>query len=125
MTKPLAFIIEDESDLSYIFSEALKEAGFATEIIASGDRALERLEAVTPDVVILDLHLPKVDGRQILQRIRANSRLDKTRIVIASADPSMADMVDKDADLVLIKPISFGQLRDLAMRVRASLDRTP
>ena len=85
MSELLGFIIEDDDDLSVIFSEALQAAGFKTEIIQSGDRALARLAVTTPDVVVLDLHLPRVAGMDILHQIRADARLVKTRVIVATA----------------------------------------
>ena len=117
MSKPLAFIIEDDEDLSVIFAEALQAAHFDTEIIHAGDKAITRLAAVTPDLVVLDLHLPNVSGMGILKQIRATPRLARTKIIIATADPVMGDALRDQVDLALIKPISFGQLRDLALRV--------
>jgi DNA-binding response OmpR family regulator len=114
MSKMLGLIIEDDEDLSVIFSEALQAAGFETEIIKRGDTALERLAATTPDVVVLDLQLPKITGMDVLHQIRADERLKKTRVIIATAHPHMAESLRDEADLVLLKPISFSQLRDLA-----------
>jgi two-component system response regulator AdeR len=114
MSELLGLIIEDDDDLSVIFSEALQAAGFKTEIIQSGDRALARLAVTTPDVVVLDLHLPRVAGMDILHQIRADARLAKTRVIVATAHPRMAESLRDEADLVLLKPISFSQLRDLA-----------
>jgi two-component system response regulator AdeR len=114
MSELLGLIIEDDDDLSVIFSEALQAAGFKTEIIQSGDQALARLAVTTPDVVVLDLHLPRVAGMDILHQIRADARLVKTRVIVATAHPRMAESLRDEADLVLLKPISFSQLRDLA-----------
>ena len=119
MSQPLAVIIEDEFDLAEIFTSALQAADYATETINTGDAALARLTEIVPDLIILDLHLPGVDGREILQHIRADERLTNTRVVIASADAALAQTLD--ADLVLLKPISFSQLRDLTKRLHASL----
>lgn len=118
MSNPLALIIEDDPDAATIFSEALQAAGFETEIVRTGDKALKRLAVTTPDAVVLDLHLPHVSGIDILRQIRAEARLAKTRIIIATADPRMAELLRGQADLVLLKPISFSQLRDLAARLR-------
>jgi DNA-binding response OmpR family regulator len=107
-------IIEDDQDLSIIFSEALQAAGFETEIVRAGDVALERLAATTPSVVVLDLHLPRVAGTEILRHIRADPRLAGVRVIVATAHPHMAESLRDEADLVLLKPISFSQLRDLA-----------
>jgi CheY-like chemotaxis protein len=112
-----ALIIEDNSDLAIIFSQALQAAGFATGIIQDGDQALARLAITTPDVVVLDLHMPRVSGLEILRCIRADTRLAGTRVIVATADMRATDMLQDQADLVLIKPVSFTQLRDLAGRL--------
>lgn len=117
MSKRQALIVEDNVDLSVIFAEALQAAGFETNIVRDGAKAMERLRAAKPDIVILDLHLPHVSGKEILEQIRADQQLADLRVVIATADPQMADMLKGQSDLVLLKPISFTQLRDLAGRL--------
>ena len=67
---------------------------------------------------MLDLYLPHASGDDILHLIRSEARLAQTRVIVATADPLMADSLQAEADLVLIKPISFSQLRDLAVRLR-------
>jgi len=116
MNRHLALIVEDEPDLAEIFAEALAEAGFTTEVIARGDKALARLAETVPGIVLLDMHLPGVSGDKILRYIRTDPRLAGTRIVIASADDALAQTLEADADLTLLKPVGFIQLRDLAQR---------
>lgn len=115
---PSALIIEDDAKISTIFAEALKTVEYETEIIQDGQIALDRLAEMTPDVVVLDLHLPHVSGPNILRQIRAESRFAKTRVMVVTADSALADSLEDEADLVLLKPISFNQLRDLAARLR-------
>ncbi len=117
MVNPLAFIIEDHEDAATIFSEALKAADFETEIIRSGDVAVKRLSEAVPEMVILDLNLPRVSGTEILSKIRSDERLADTCVIVATAHPQLADSVQGEADLVLLKPISFTQLRSLAIRL--------
>lgn len=117
-TKPLALIIEDDRKQATIFNQALRMADFETEIIQDGQAALERLAAIVPALVVLDLHLPYVSGDDILRQIRADERLAETRVILATADPLMAESLEQESDLVLLKPISFGQLRDMATRLR-------
>ncbi|MBU1879128.1 MAG: response regulator [Chloroflexi bacterium] len=113
-----ALVIEDQQDLAFMFSQALQAAGFQTEIIADGQVALARLaQEPAPILVVLDLHLPGVSGVTILQHIRATPRLAPTPVIIATADPRMAEPLDTQVDLILLKPISFRQLRDLAIRL--------
>jgi adenylate cyclase len=115
--KPLALIIEDDYDATVIFDEALQAAGYTTEIIRDGQKALARLDTITPTLIALDLHLPHVSGATILRHIRADTRLMDTSIMLLTADPAMADSLRDEADLVLLKPIGFRQLRDLATRL--------
>ena len=117
MSDRSALIIEDNRDLAIIFAQALQAAGFATGIIQDGDQALARLAIATPDVVVLDLHMPCVSGADILRHIRADARLAGTRVILATADSHVTDVLREQADLVLIKPVSFTQLRDLAGRL--------
>ncbi len=115
---PLALIIEDDAKISMIFAEALKTVEYDTEIIQDGQLALDRLAETTPAVVVLDLHLPHVSGPDILHQIRTDPRFAKTRVMVVTADSALADSLEDEADLVLLKPISFNQLRDLASRLR-------
>jgi len=120
VNNPLALIIEDDPPHANLFSEALQKAGFEIEVIRDGQAALLRLAEITPSLVVLDLHLPHVSGADILDYIRKDERLMKTRVLLASADPQMASMLRDKADLVLIKPISYFQLKELAMRLRGT-----
>ena len=117
MSKPTALIIEDDVGQSIVFAEALKAGGFETEIIRDGEIAIQRLSAITPEVIVLDMHLPHVSGMDVLRQIRADDRLAETRVIVATADAAIAQEIREQADLVLVKPISFKQLRDLAVRM--------
>ena len=117
MSKGLALVIEDDTNLVELFSEALRRAGFETESIQSGDVAMQRLKEKIPSVVVLDLHLPKVSGQEILSHLRNDARYSKTRVIVASADATLAETLNDQADFVLVKPVSFPQLRDLASRL--------
>jgi len=117
MNKPLALIIEDEEDLAEIYSVALQGGGFETEVIRDGKAAIERLSGTPPEVVILDLHLPHVEGADILQKIREEKSFSKTAIMVTTADVQLAEDMHVQADLVLLKPVSVDQLRELAKRM--------
>lgn len=120
MAEQFALVIEDDKDEAFVFTRALQAAGFETEAVRSGDTALVRLATVVPDVVVLDLHLPHVDGRDIVRQIRRDARLARTRVIVVTGDPQWAESVRGEADLVLIKPIGFEQLGDLAARLVAT-----
>jgi len=114
-----ALIIEDDALQADIFQRAIESAGFSTELIADGEEARKRLEALpAPALVVLDLHLPEISGGEVLQHIRTASHLRDTLVILATADPRLASQWEECSDLVLIKPVSFAQLRDLAARLR-------
>jgi DNA-binding response OmpR family regulator len=117
-TKPLALVIEDDGPHANLFSEALQKAGFVVEIIPDGKTAMYRLANSVPTVVVLDINLPYISGDKILYYIRGDTRLAKTRVIIASANTLTASDLRNEADLVLIKPISYHQLSDLAARLQ-------
>ncbi len=120
MTDHLALVIEDDFDASIIFAKALEVIGFKTEVIDSGDKAIERLREATPEMIVLDLHLPEVIGTDILKFIRSQDRLAHTKVIVATADPRSAEIIQDQADLVLIKPTTFSQVRDFAARLATS-----
>ncbi len=115
---PLAFVIEDDEDLATIFAKAVEAADYDTEIIHLGDVAMMRLQETVPSIVVLDLNLPYVSGATILESIRADERMSSTRIILATANYALAQSIEDRADLVLVKPITFSQLRDLTSRLR-------
>jgi len=117
MTQPLALIVDDHGDSAIIFSEAMRVAGFAVEIVHSGDKALTWLADSVPDVVVLDLCLPRVAGTEILHHIRADERLANAYVIVISADPILASGSLDQADQVLVKPIGFSWLRNLAVEL--------
>jgi CheY-like chemotaxis protein len=116
----LALIIEDEEDLGEIFSSALRGVGFEVELADNGQKAQERLKNGTPPyLILLDMHLPHVSGGEILTRIiKQDKRFEKTLIIITTADARMGEAYQDEVDFVLIKPISFVQLRDLTARLK-------
>lgn len=115
--RPFALIIEDEPELALIFSNALTVAGFETNIVTDGLIARQQLQTLTPDVVVLDLHLPGVMGSDLLAQIRADTRLQETKVIVATADSRLATQIKEDADLVLLKPIGFRELRDIVQQL--------
>jgi CheY-like chemotaxis protein len=117
MTAPLVLIVEDDKKLAEIFSLTLQAAGLRTEQAADGAAALTRLGDITPDLIILDLHLPNVAGPEILRYIRSSERLANTRVILATADERLAETLDDQASLVLLKPVSPEQLNLLVSRL--------
>lgn len=115
---PFALIIEDSLSAAKMFALALEGAGFNTEIVFDGISGKNRLAKTTPDIIMLDLHLPLATGEEILQHIQNEQRFQSTRIVVATADANFAKLVQDQVDFVLLKPISYEQLHQLATQLR-------
>ena len=116
----LALIIEDDEDLSDIFAEALRGIGYQVEQITDGRSAAERLKQdAVPFIVLLDMHLPHISGGDLLTEIiKQDERYNDTTVIITTADARMGDLYRDQVDFVLVKPISFVQLRDLTSRLK-------
>ena len=116
MTKPLAFIVEDDPKLNQIVSLTLLTQ-FEIESFAEGTSAQARLKVVAPDLLVLDLNLPGVAGRDLVKFVRANKRFANTKIILTTADERQAETLSEEVDIVLLKPVSPTQLRELAERL--------
>ena len=116
--KDLALIIEDDIDLSTIFSSALESAGYEAEILRDGAAARERLKQVAPTVVVLDMHLPHVSGAELLGQMHADERLKDVPVVVTTADARLGEALSETVDFVMIKPISYAQLRAITARLK-------
>ena len=116
MNKPFVLIVEDDPKLNEIISITL-QSDFELETCLDGKAALERLKNIVPQIVVLDLNLPGTSGAEILSYIRTDERLSRTRIILATADERQAETLTDDADIVLLKPVSPSQLKELALRM--------
>ena len=115
----LALIIEDDEDLANIFEEALHGVGFEVDHAADGKIAQEKIRSESvPYLILLDMHLPHVSGADLLTELKENDRFADTIIIITTADARMGETYRDQVDFVLVKPISFVQLRDLSARLK-------
>jgi two-component system OmpR family response regulator len=113
-------LVEDEPRLSRTLARALREEGYAVDTAAAGDDGLYRAESATYDAILLDVMLPRLDGWEVLQRIR---RSQATPVLLLTARDATADRVrglDAGADDYLVKPFDLGEL---LARVRAIIRR--
>ena len=112
--KPTALVIEDNEDLNAIFSAALEAAGYTVRSVFNGTDAKELLGEIVPAIITLDLHMPGLNGTQILEYVRSQPRLNKVRVIVATADSALAESMPIQPELILLKPISYSQLSQLA-----------
>jgi DNA-binding response OmpR family regulator len=114
-------IAEDDGPLAAFVAKAFKSEDHVTEVAASGDDALQRIQKETFDLLILDLNLPVVSGSEVLQKVRSGN--PDIPILILTATDEVAERVaclDAGADDYLTKPFSFSEL---SARIRAVFRR--
>lgn len=117
-------VVEDEADVARLIKHSLERGdGMQVDILASGTDAVRLATSAPPDVLILDLNLPGVDGIEVCRMLRARPATSALPIIILTARADEGDRVfglDLGADDYVVKPFSP---RELAARVRAVLRR--
>jgi len=104
-------IVEDDENLGPVVDEILTTIGYNTAWVRDGQAAMTWLaeevpEEEVPDAVVLDMHLPYVSGITILDHIRTDDRLKRTRVLAVTADNLIAPMIQDKADATFLKPFS-------------------
>ncbi len=120
MDKPIALIVEDDRDIVALFRHVLDIAGYHTEIVLDGLDAMQRLELSHPNIVLLDLQLPRMSGVDILTRMRADERMSTIPVVVITAYAPYANSLPVEPDLLLLKPVDINQLSRLVQRLQAT-----
>jgi DNA-binding response OmpR family regulator len=107
-------IVEDDPGLRYVYRAALSVSGY--DVICAGDgiEALYQLDADLPDLVVLDLALPRLSGRDVQREISANRRYRHIPILVVTGDPG--DLVESDYLCILRKPVELAALSDAVGR---------
>jgi DNA-binding response OmpR family regulator len=113
-------IVEDEARLADILEQYLRKGGYHTERAASGPRALELWRAARPDLMLLDLMLPGMDGLEVARRVRAESELPIIMLTARDEEIDRLLGLGIGADDYVVKPYSP---REVVARVRAVLRR--
>jgi DNA-binding response OmpR family regulator len=110
-------VVEDEANVIDFIEQGLKEEGYIVDVATDGELALEFAQTYPYDLIILDVLLPKLDGRQVARTLRARGL--NTPILMLTALDEVEDRVaglDSGADDYLIKPFAY---RELLARIRA------
>ena len=119
MSAPLAFIIEDNPEHTLYFRKLLQATEYEIASASDGQQAIDYLQDHVPHLILLDFHLPVMNGLDVLAHIQASSQLDETTVIIVTADVRFNSYPHERADFVFPKPAGYKQLRDLVKRVRS------
>lgn len=113
-------ITEDETPIAEIISYNLQNEGYETEIAKDGVECLEKFEETVPDLVILDVMMPRMDGFETLKEIRKKSRVPVIMLTAKDAEGDRIRGLELGADDYVVKPFSIGEL---VARVKANFRR--
>lgn len=125
MTSQNILIIEDDRDLAELISCNLEEAGYRTLVVGDGQKGLKAVLRYQPDLLLLDVMLPGMEGTEICSVIRKNHKLKELPIIFLTARHEEGDRVmglELGADDYVVKPFS---VRELLLRIQAVLRRSP
>jgi len=123
MAKESIFIIEDDKSIQEVIRFNLAKEGYQVDHSEDGETALIKMASKTPDLVLLDLMLPGVDGLEVCRRLKSNDKTNNISVIILTAKGEEADIVaglELGADDYITKPFS---IRVLLARIRVVLRR--
>ena len=116
-------VVEDDPDIARLLAHSLGRAGFAVDLVASGGEVLAAVRKLSPDLILLDLMLPGIDGLEVCRALRANPATAAVPVIMLTARAEESDRIvglELGADDYITKPFSPNEV---VARVRALLRR--
>ena len=120
VSQPTVLVVEDEASFVEALQIGLSREGFRVEVATDGVEALERFDQVKPDLVLLDVMLPRVSGLDVCRQIRAQSSVPIIMVTAKSGEIDTVVGLEVGADDYVTKPY---RIRELVARIRALLRR--
>jgi two-component system response regulator MprA len=115
-------VVEDDEEIAEVLRRSLRTEGYEVRTAADGIEALDIATGFTPDVVVLDLGLPRMDGIEVCRRLRAEGDVPILMLTARAETEDRVDGLDSGADDYLVKPF---ERQELLARIRALLRRRP
>jgi DNA-binding response OmpR family regulator len=115
-------VVEDDEDIADVLRRSLRNEGYEVRTSADGVEALDVASGFVPDLVVLDLGLPRMDGVEVCRRLRADSDVPILMLTARTETDDRVIGLDSGADDYLVKPF---ERRELLARIRALLRRRP
>jgi DNA-binding response OmpR family regulator len=119
---PRVLVVEDDAEIAQAVQRSLRLEGYEVRIAPDGEKALADARSYVPDLVLLDLGLPGVDGMDVARRMRADGDVPILMLTARDAVESRVEGLDSGADDYLVKPFDR---QELLARIRALLRRRP
>jgi len=117
---PRLLVVDDDANIRLMVGCSLQYEGYAVLLAADGEEALRLSATEMPNLIVLDLMLPKIDGREVCRRIRASSMVPILMLTARATESDKVEGLELGADDYLTKPFS---LRELSARIKALLRR--
>jgi two-component system response regulator MprA len=120
--RPRVLVVEDDEEIAQVLQRSLRMEGYEVLTSPDGEAALDDADAFAPDVVVLDLGLPKLDGIEVAHRLRAGGDVPILMLTARDGVDARVQGLDAGADDYLVKPF---ERQELLARMRALLRRRP
>jgi DNA-binding response OmpR family regulator len=125
--RPSVLVVDDEPTIAEVVARYLERAGYRTRVAHDGPQAIESAERERPDLVVLDLMLPRMDGLEVMRRLREHDR-DRIAVILLTAKGDESDRViglRLGADDYVVKPFSPAELTARVGAVLRRIDTSP
>ena len=119
---PRVLVVEDDDDIAQVLQRSLRMEGYDVRVAEDGVTALDQAHAFLPDLVVLDLGLPRLDGIDVARELRSRDDVPILMLTARDAVESRVEGLDSGADDYLVKPF---ERQELLARLRALLRRRP
>ena len=113
-------VVDDEAQIARVLKTALSSQGYGVRTAGDGEEALTEMRNWSPDLLITDLRMPKMDGLELCRRVRTESRIPIIVLSVKGEETIKVEALDAGADDYITKPFS---INELLARVRAALRR--
>ncbi|MDD4871899.1 MAG: response regulator transcription factor [Kiritimatiellae bacterium] len=123
MSAKKILVVEDDEDIMELISYNLKREGYSVMKAVNGEEAIKQAQSALPDIVLLDLMLPEIDGLEVCRRLKSDSKTRNIPVVMVTAKDEESDVVaglELGAEDYVVKPF---RPKELVARVRAVLRR--
>ena len=119
-------IVEDDPLLRKLYRKVLENAGYTIDLAEDGLVALEKISVQIPNLIVLDIQMPRMDGVSVVQQLKQMGILAKTKVMILTANNiSMYEHIHEDVDLSLQKPVSSATLITMVQRLTGTSELSP
>ena len=122
MQTNIALLVDDDDDFRRLFSEVLHEEGYSVVEASNGVEAISALDRIRPDVILIDLVMPHMDGRALFAWLRKRPDFRAVPVVFLTAVPTLAPI---GASMTIAKPLGLSNLTRLLDAIRLSSKPEP